>query len=135
MTAPTAEVIADASALLAIVSALPVEPPEVRSVFAPDSALTDVIAVLRSFHGGRPSDVLGDVAVIGIHVHQWLPTFRFATTLAGLALDHPDESVSDLVAIATARALDLPLVTGLAHLATLDPGAEVIVLPRRDVSN
>jgi len=131
MTAPPGEVVADASALLSIVSALPLQPPELGSVLAPDAALSDVVAVLRSFHAGRPSDVLGDLAVIGIRVHQWLPTFRFAASLADLALDHPEEAVSDLVAVATARALDLPLLTGLPHLAALDPEADVIVLPRR----
>lgn len=131
MTAPPTEVVADASALLSIVSALPLEPLELGSVLAPDAALSDVVAVLRRFHAGRPSDVLGDLAVIGIRVHQWLPTFRFAASLADIALDHPEEAVSDLVAVATARSLDLPLLTGLPHLAALVPEGEVIVLPRR----
>jgi hypothetical protein len=122
-------VVADASALLAIVSALPLEPPEVRSLLAPDSALTDVVAVLRSFHEGRVQDVLGDLAAIGVHVDRWLPTFRFATSVAELALEHPEQIVGDLVAVAAARELELPLLTGQPDLAGLAP--DTMLLDRR----
>ncbi len=130
MSTATPEVVADASALLASVGALPLEAPEATSVLAPDGVLGDVVAVLRSFHAGRPADVLGDLAVLGLRVHLWLPTFRVATTVATLALDHPDEMVGDLLAVAMAQDLGATLVTGLPHLAALAPDA--IVLPHRN---
>lgn len=130
MTTATPELVADASALLASVGALPLEAPEAPSVLAPDGVLSDVVAVLRTFHVGRPADVLGDLAVLGLRVHLWLPTFRVATTVATLALDHPDEMVGDLLAVAAARDLDATLITGLPRLAALVPDA--IVLAHRD---
>jgi hypothetical protein len=78
---------------------------------------------------GRAHDVLGDLAAIGVQVNRWLPTFRFAASVADLALDHPDQFVGDLVAVAMATELGLPLVTGQADLAELTP--ETIILPRR----
>jgi hypothetical protein len=127
---PGGELVADASALLASVGALPLEPPTSTTLLAPDGALVDVLSVLRAIHVGRHTDVLGDLAVLGLRVRSWLPTFRVATSLATLALDHPDEPLSDLLAVAMARDLGATLVTGHARLALLEPDA--IVLARRD---
>jgi hypothetical protein len=129
MTAGGAYVV-DASALLAMVGVLPLEPPAAQDVLAPDGALVDVVAVLRSFHEGRPSDVLGDLAIIGTQVRQWLPTFRFAAAVADLAISHPEQLVGDLVAVAAARELDQTFVTGQPGLARLHDDTQV--LARRD---
>ena len=45
--------VADTSALLSLVGVLPLEPLDVEAIYAPDVALVEVIAVLRSFHEGR----------------------------------------------------------------------------------
>jgi hypothetical protein len=105
-------------------------PPDIDTLLAPDAALVETLAVLRSHHLGRRADVVGDLAVIGLHVDEWVPAHHVATELAALALEHDDELVGDLVGVALARQTRLPLVTGLAHLATLDAGVEVLVLPR-----
>lgn len=130
MSGAAGELVADTSALLASCGALPLEPPSSTSLLAPDDAIVDVLSILRALHAGREADVLGDLAVIGLRVRTWLPTFRVATTVATLALDHPDEPVGDLLAVAMARDLGATLVTGRARLALLEPDA--IVLPRRD---
>jgi hypothetical protein len=120
----------DTSALLAILGVLPIEPPDVASALAADASLVDVVAVLRSFHDGRTSDVLGDLAILGPMVARWVPTHRLAGTLAELAVDHADEVVADLAAVAAAKTLNLPLVTGQPDLVNLDPDVATVVLRR-----
>ena len=123
--------LADTSALLAIVAVLPIEAPEVDVLYATDSSLVEAIAVLRSFHDGRLVDILGDLAVIGPMVSEWVAGNRIAGTLAELAVAHPGELITDLAAVAAARVTRLPLITGQSGLAGLDPGVTVIVLPHR----
>ena len=122
--------VADTSALLAIVGVLPIQAPEVDFLYAPESSLVEAIAVLRSFHEGRLGDINGDLALIGPIVGEWVGSSRVAGTLARLAVDHPDELITDLAAIATAKATGLPLVTGQPGLAGLDPDVAVVLLPR-----
>jgi len=121
----------DTSALLAIVGVLPIEAPDVAQMYVPESSLVEGIAVLRSFHEGRLTDVLGDLALIGPMVAEWVGANRTAGTIAELAVRHPDELVTDLAAVATAKVLGLPLVTGIPDLAGLDPDIATVVLPRR----
>ena len=123
--------LADTSALLAIVGVLPIEAPEVDFLYATDTSLVEAIAVLRSFHDGRLVDILGDLAVIGPMVAEWVGGNRTAGTLAELAVAHPDEIITDLAAIAAAKATRLPLITGQPALAGLDSAVTVIVLPHR----
>ena len=93
--------LADTSALLAIVGVLPIEAPEVDDLYATDSSLVEAIAVLRSFHDGRLVDILGDLAVIGPMVSEWVAGNRIAGTLAELAVAHPGELITDLAAVAS----------------------------------
>jgi hypothetical protein len=125
--------VADTSALLAIVGVLPIEPPNVGFLYAVDASLIEAIAVLRSFHEGRLTDIRGDLAVIGPMISEWVGGHRFAGTLAELAVAHPDEVVTDLAAIAAAKVTRLPLVTGQPGLAGLDPDVAVVLLPRNKV--
>ncbi len=127
--------VADTSALLAMVGVLPIEPPDVSFVYAPDVALVETIAVLRSFHDGRLVDVNGDLALIGPMVAEWVGAHTIAGTLAELAVDQPDEIIADLASVATAKATGLPLVTGLPHLADLDRRITVVVLAHRRPSS
>jgi hypothetical protein len=120
----------DTSALLALVGVLPVEAPDVGAMVAPDASLVEIITVLRSFHDGRGTDVLGDLTLIGAMVGEWIPTHRVAGSLADLVVSHPDELACDLAAMAAARSVGLPLVTGLPELARVDPAVAVVVLPR-----
>jgi hypothetical protein len=122
--------VADTSALLAIVGVLPIEPPDVGLLYAADCSLIEAVAVLRSFHDGRVVDIQGDLALIGPMVSEWVGAHRVAGTLAALAVTHPDELVTDLAAVATARVTGLPLVTGQPSLAALDPDVAVVVLRR-----
>jgi hypothetical protein len=123
--------VADTSALLSLVGVLPLEPLDVEAIYAPDVSLVEVIAVLRSFHEGRLTDIYGDLAAIGPMVTEWVNAHQLAGTLAELAVAHPDELVSDLAAVAAAKVTGLPLVTGQPDLAGLDPDVAVIVLRRR----
>lgn len=123
--------VVDTSALLAIFGVLPIEPPDVAQLYAPESSLVESIAVLRSFHEGRLVDIFGDLALIGPTVSQWIGADRTAGTIAELAVRHPDELVTDLAAVAAAKVLRLPLVTGIPDLAGLDADVATIVLPRR----
>ena len=123
--------VADTSALLSLVGVLPLEPLDVAAIYAPDVALVEVIAVLRSFHEGRLTDIYGDLAAIGPMVTQWVNAHQLAGTIAELAVAHPDELVSDLAAVAAAKVTGLPLVTGQPDLAGLDPDVAVVVLRRR----
>jgi hypothetical protein len=125
--------VADTSALLAIVGVLPIEPPNVGFLYAVDASLIEAIAVLRSFHEGRLTDIRGDLAVIGPMISEWVGGHRFAGTLAELAVAHPDEVVTGLAAIAAAKVTRLPLVTGQPGLAGLDPDVAVVLLPRNKV--
>jgi hypothetical protein len=125
--------VADTSALLAIVGVLPIEPPNVGFLYAVDASLIEAIAVLRSFHEGRLTDIRGDLAVIGPMISEWVGGHRFAGTLAELAVAHPEEFVTDLAAIAAAKVTRLPLVTGQPGLAGLDPDVAVVLLPRNKV--
>lgn len=127
--------VCDTSALLAIVGVLPLQPPEVDIIYAPDAALLEVIAVLRSFHEGRLVDVQGDLALIGPMVSEWVGTHRIAGTLAELSALHPDELIADLAAVSAAKVTRLPLVTGQPGLAGLDPDVAVVLLPRAKPSN
>lgn len=122
--------VADTSALLALVGVLPIEPPEVEFLYAPDSSLVEIVAVLRSFHDGRSVDINGDLALIGPMVAEWVGAHRFASTLVDLAVAHPNEIVADLAAIATAKTTKLPLVTGQPDLAGIAPDVATVVLPR-----
>lgn len=126
--------VVDTSALLAIVGVLPIEAPDVAEMHAAESSLVEAIAVLRSFHEGRISDVLGDLALIGPMVFEWVGANRTAGTIAELAVRHPEELVTDLASIAAAKVLRLPLVTGIPDLARLDPDLATVVLPRRRLS-
>ena len=123
--------VADTSALLAIVGILPIEAPEVNFLYAVDTSLVEAIAVLRSFHDGRLTDIQGDLAIIGPMVSEWVGAHRFAGTLAELAVAHPDELITDLAALAAAKVTRIPLITGQPGLAALDPDTAVVVLPRR----
>ena len=123
--------VADTSALLSLVGVLPLEPLDVEAIYAPDVALVEVIAVLRSFHEGRLTDIYGDLAAIGPMVTEWVNAHQLAGTLAELAAAHPDELVSDLAAVAAAKVTGLPLLTGQPDLAGLDPDVAVVVLRRR----
>jgi hypothetical protein len=123
--------VVDTSALLAIVGVLPIEPPDVGTMYAPDCALVEAIAVLRSFHDGRLVDIQGDLALIGPLVSEWVGANRVAGTLAELTPTHPDELATDLAAIAVAKVTGLPLVTGQSGLAALDPDVAVVVLRRQ----
>jgi hypothetical protein len=125
--------VVDTSALVAIVGVLPIEAPDVREMYAPESSLVEAIAVLRSFHDGRLSDIQGDLALLGPIVTEWIGANRVAGTIAELAVRHPDELVTDLAAVATARVLRLPLVTGIPDLARLEPDIATVVLPRRPI--
>ena len=120
----------DTSALLALVGVLPLDAPEVDIIYAPDGALLEVVAVLRSFHDGRLTDIQGDLALIGPMVSEWIGAHRIAGTIAELAVAHPDELVVDLAAVAAAKVTRLPLVTGQPSLAGLDADVAVVVLPR-----
>jgi hypothetical protein len=62
---------------------------------------------------------------------EWVPTHRIVGTTAELAVAHPDELVADLAAVATAKVLRLPLVTGQPDLVGLDADLAVVLLPRR----
>ena len=123
--------VADTSALLAIVGAMPLEPPDADALWAPDGALLEAVAVLRSFHDGRTPDVLGDLAVIGPMVSEWISAHVALTPLVDLAIAHPDQLIVDLTALAVAKVTHLPLVTGQPDLVGLDPDVAVVVLPRR----
>ena len=116
---------------MSLVGVLPLEPLDVEAIYAPDVALVEVIAVLRSFHEGRLTDIYGDLAAIGPMVTEWVNAHQLAGTLAELAVAHPDELVSDLAAVAAAKVTGLPLVTGQPDLAGLDPDVAVVVLRRR----
>ena len=111
--------VVDTSALLAIVGVLPIEAPDVDRIYAAESSLVEAIAVLRSFHEGRLSDVLGDLALISQIVAEWIGANHTAGTIAELAVLHPEELVTDLASIAVAKVLRLPLVTG--HPRSLRP--------------
>ena len=87
--------------------------------------------MLRSFHDGRTIDIENDIALIGLTVEQWVGSNRVARTLCGLAGDNPDEMIADLAAVATAKVTRLPLVTGQADLAALDPDVATVVLARQ----
>ena len=91
----------------------------------------DLIDVLCAFHEGRRAAVFGDLAYIGPMVNRWLPANQLATAVTELLLAHPNEAATDLASLATAHELGVPLLTTQSHLAALDPGADVIVLPRR----
>jgi hypothetical protein len=123
--------VADTSALLAIVGVLPIEAPDVGFLYAADASLAEAVAVLRSFHEGRLTDIQGDLALIGPMVTEWVGTPRVAGTLAELAVAHPEELIADLVSLAVAKVTRLPLVTGQPGLAQLDPDVTVVVLRRR----
>lgn len=123
--------VVDTSALLAIVGVLPIEAPDVRDMYAPESSLVEAMAVLRSFHEGRLTDILGDLALVGPIVTGWIGANRTAGTIAELAVAYPDELVTDLAAVAAAKVLRLPLVTGLRDLAGVEPDVATVVLPRR----
>jgi len=122
--------VGDTSALLAFVGVLPIQAPEVEFLYAPESSLVEAIAVLRSFHDGRIADIQGDLALIGPMVAEWVGSTRVAGTLAELAVEHPDEIITDLAAVATAKAVGLPLITGQPGLAGIDLDVAVVVLPR-----
>jgi hypothetical protein len=122
--------IADTSALLSLVGVLPLEPLDIASIYAPDVSLVEVVAVLRDFHDGRSSDILGDLAVIGPMVTEWVYAHQIAGTLAELAVAHPDQLIADLAAVAAAKVTRLPLVTGQPELAGLDPDVAVVLLRR-----
>jgi len=125
--------VADTTALLASTGALPFEgPPPTDTLLALDATLVDLIDVLCAFHEGRRADVFGDLAYIGPMVNRWLPANQLATAVTELLLTHPHEAATDLASLATAHELGVPLLTTQSHLAALDPGADVIVLPRRD---
>ncbi len=127
--------VADTSALLSLVGVLPLEPLDVDMIYAPDVALVETVAVLRSFHDGRLTDIYGDLAAIGPMVTEWVSAHQLAGTLAELAVAHPDQLVSDLAAVAAAKVTRLPLITGQPDLAGLDPDVAVVVLRRRQIDD
>ena len=127
------QAVADTTALLAFTGALPhAAPPPTDTLLALDATLVDLIDVLCAFHEHRRADVLGDLACIGPMVDRWLPANRMATAVTEMLLAHPGEHAVDLATLATARELDLPVITARPHLARLAPDATVIVLDRPD---
>ncbi len=122
--------VADTSALLSLVGVLPLEPIDVTTIFAADVSLIETIAVLRAFHEGRIADILGDLAVIGPMVTEWAFAHQFAGTLAELVVAHPEQLIAALAAVAAAKVLQLPLVTGQPDLAGLDSDVAVVLLRR-----
>lgn len=124
--------VADTTVLLTLTGALPFEgPPPTDTLLALDASLVDLIDVLGAFHEGRCSDAFGDLAYIGPMVNRWLPANQLATAVTELLLAHPHEAATDLASLAAAHELGVPLLSTQSHLATLDPRAQVIVLPRR----
>ena len=121
----------DLSALAAWVGIAPLEPPVVDSPIAPDVALVDLADLLRTYHEHRPSDVHGDLVLVGAAVAEWVPAARYLANLTDLACSRSDVSIGDAAALSLARAARLPLVTGLSELAGIDPDVSVLVLARR----
>jgi hypothetical protein len=120
----------DLSALAALVGVVPLAPPEVDTPIAADAALVDLADLLRVFHDQRPADVHGDLVLVGAAVSEWVPASRYLATLTDLACRRSDLPIGDVSALALARTAHLPLVTGLADLAGVDPEVAVMVLPR-----
>jgi len=121
----------DLSALAALLGVVPLTPPEVDTAIAADVTLVDLADLLRTFHEHRPADVHGDLVLIGGVVSEWVPAPRYLATLTDLACANSELSVGDAAALALARAAHLPLVTGIAELAGVDPEVAVMVLARR----
>jgi hypothetical protein len=120
----------DLSALAALLGVVPCDPPAVDTAIAPDTALVDLADLLRSFHEHRAADVHGDLVLVGAAVSDWVPVSRYLATLTDLACARSDLSIGDAAALALARAAHLPLVTGVADLAGVDPEVAVFVLSR-----
>lgn len=120
----------DLSALAAMVGIGPLEAPQVDSAIAPDSALADLADLLRTYHDHRPADVHGDLVLVGAFMADWVPVRTYLASLTDLACARSDLSIGDIAAVALARAARLPLVTGIADLAGVDPAVSVLVLAR-----
>jgi len=121
----------DLTALAALTGIAPLEPPDVESAIAPDVVLVDMVDLLRTYHDHRPADVHGDLVLLGVSIAEWVPAARYLAALTEMSCAQADLSISDVAALALARTARLPLVTGLAELAGLEPDIAVFVLPRR----
>ena len=121
----------DLSALAALTGIAPLDAPEVDSAIAPDVVLVDAVDLLRTYHEHRPAAVHGDLLLLGASVAEWVPASRYLAALTEMSCAQGDLSISDVAALALAKTARLPLVTGLAELAGLEPDIAVFVLPRR----
>ena len=121
----------DLSALAAWIGIVPLEPPEVDSAIAPDATLIDLVDLLRTYHDHRPTEVHADLLAVSMVVDRWETVTHFATSFVDMACRHSEVGIADLACLGLAKAAKLPLITGVAELAGLDPDIAVIVLPRR----
>lgn len=121
----------DLSALAALTGVAPLDPPEVEAAIAPDVVLVDVVDLLRTYHEHRPADVHGDLVLLGASIAEWIPASRYLAALTEMSCAQGELSISDVASLALARTARLPLVTGLAELAGVEPDIAVFVLPRR----
>ena len=120
----------DLSALAALVGIVPLAPPEVDSPVAADATLVDLADLLRVYHDQRAADVHGDLVLVGAAVAEWVPAARYLATLTDVACRHSTLPIADIAALALAQSAHLPLVTGLADLAGVEPDVAVMLLPR-----
>lgn len=121
----------DLTALAALTGVAPLDPPEVESAIAPDVVLVDVVDLLRTYHDHRPADVHGDLVLLGASIAEWVPASRYLAALTEMSCAQGELPISDVAALALARTARLPLITGLAELAGIEPDVAVFVLPRR----
>jgi PIN domain nuclease of toxin-antitoxin system len=121
----------DLSALGAWLGIVPLEPPDVATAIAADATLLDLVDLLRTFHDQRTADVQADLLAVSLVVDRWDTISRYATELVNMSCRRSELGIVDLACLAVAKANKLPLVTGVAQLAGIDPDIAVIVLSRR----
>jgi hypothetical protein len=121
----------DLSALAAWLGIVPLEPPDVGTAVAADATLLDLADLLRTYHNHRVVDVNSDLLAVSLVVDRWEVISRYATELVGMACRHSELGIADLASLAVAKANKLPLITGVADLAGVDPDIAVVVLPRQ----
>ena len=87
----------------------------------PNATLLDLADLLRTYHEQRPADVHSDLLAVSLVVERWDAISRYASELVDMACRHSEVGIADLAALAVARANKLPLLTGVAELAGVDP--------------
>lgn len=91
------------------------------TAIAADATVLDLVDLIRAFHDQRTIDAQGDLVAVSLVVDRWETISRYATELVEISRRHSERGIVDLACLAVAKANKLPLVTGVADLAGIDP--------------